>query len=62
MTAMPARATSSRQSPPHSDYGIASDRYDDLLDSLRGLAEQIQAISQHAAAAYTPVVASIIRD
>lgn len=57
---MPAKTTSSRKAPPHPEAGLDAASYHDLFHSLRGLAAQMQGISQLAVAQYTPVVESII--
>lgn len=58
---MPAKTPTSRTAPPPPGADIDDAGHDDSLHSLRGLAEQMRAISQQAVAQYTPVVETILR-
>ena len=58
---MRARTPSLRKARPQPESDSDAASYDDLLQSIRGPAEQMEGLSQLAVAQYTPVVESIIR-
>ena len=56
---MPAKTSNSIQSPPATEAESAG--YDDLLQSITGLAASLQALNQQAVELYTPIIESILR-
>jgi hypothetical protein len=58
---MPAKIKRSHRVPSDPDPGADAAVYDDLLQSITGLAASLQARNQQAVELYTPIIESILR-
>ena len=61
MTAMPAKNNEPQQAPHPPEREADAAGYDDLLQSITGLAASLQALDQQAVGQYTPIVEGIVR-
>jgi hypothetical protein len=58
---MPAKNKTPQKSPPTPEREAGAAGYDDLLQSITGLAADLQALNQQAVGQYTPIVENILR-